>query len=142
MIVAGWPAFHQEPVFYQSWINSDTLPRRIQFTDRCLGTKGYQVGSTYLVPPLVDIAKSCSDPADLAVLVAELSRRFLEIPLTPTQLAWLQSIVLNGAPSYEWNRNWVAFIEDPASASKRSVVEARLRTLCKTLMGMAEHQLC
>lgn len=140
--VAGWPAFHQEPVFYQSWINSDTLPRRIQFTDRCVGTKGYQVGGTYLVPPLVDLANSCSDPSDIAVLVAELSWRFVALPLTPTQLAWLQSVVLNGAPGYEWNRNWVAFAEDPSSASKRSVVEARLRTLCKTLMGMAEYQLC
>lgn len=140
--VAGWPAFHQEPVFYQSWINSDTLPRRIQFTDRCLGTKGYQVGSTYLVPPLVDLAKSCSDPTDLDVLVRELSRRFVSLPLTTTQLSWLGSVVLNGAPSYEWNRNWVAFVDDPTSASKRSVVEARLRTLLKTLMGMAEYQLC
>jgi uncharacterized protein (DUF1800 family) len=140
--VAGWPAFHQEPVFYQTWINSDTLPRRVQFSDRCLGTKGYQVGSTYLVPPLLDLATSTADPSDLDVLVTELSWRFLEIPLTPTQIAWLRSVVLNGAPSYEWNRNWVAFTEDPSSTSKRSVVEARLRTLVKTLMGLAEYQLC
>ena len=140
--VAGWPAFHQEPVYYQSWINSDTLPRRIQFTDRCVGTRGYQVGSTYLVPALVALARSCSDPSDLGTLVTELSDRFLGLPPTPSQIAWLQAVVLSGAPDYEWNRNWVAFVDEPGSASKRSVVEARLRTLCKTLMGMAEYQLC
>lgn len=140
--VAGWPAYHQEPVFHQSWINSDTLPRRLQFTDRCLGTKGYQVGSTYLVPPLVAIAEACSDPSDLETLVQEIATRLVAIPLTQNQLAWLRSVVLSGAPDYEWNRNWVAFQADPGSASKRSVVEGRLRTLCKTLMSLAEYQLC
>lgn len=140
--VAGWPAFHQEPVFHQSWINSDTLPRRLQFTDRCLGTKGYQVGSTYLVPPLVALAESCTDPSDLETLVEEIATRLVAIPLTSTQLAWLGSVVLSGAPDYEWNRNWTAFKDDPGSASKRSVVEGRLRTLCKTLLSLAEYQLC
>ena len=31
--VSGWPSYYQAPQFYELWINSDTLPKRNQFTD-------------------------------------------------------------------------------------------------------------
>lgn len=140
--VAGWPAFHQDPVYYQAWISSDTLPRRVQFTDRCLGAKGYQIGTWYMVPDLVGLAASTSDPSDLAVLVAELSERAFPIPLTEKQRTYLAGIVLGGAPAYEWNKNWTAYVDSPADAARRSVVETRLRSLLKAMAAMAEYQLC
>ena len=38
--VSGWPAYYQEPQFHEIWINSDTLPKRNQFTDIMI-TNGY-----------------------------------------------------------------------------------------------------
>lgn len=140
--VAGWPAFHQDPVYYQAWISSDTLPRRVQFTDRCLGPKGYQIGSWYLAPDVIGLAASTSDPSDLAVLVARLSERAFPIPLTDKQKAYLGGILLGGAPEYEWNKNWTAYVDSPADATRRSVVETRLRSLLKAMAAMAEYQLC
>ena len=140
--VAGWPAYYQDPVYYQAWISSDTLPRRVQFTDRCLGSKGYQIGTWYLIPDMVGIAYATSDPSDLEILVSELSEVFFPIALTDKQKGYLQGILLGGAPGYEWSRNWTAFAEAPSDAAKRSVVETRLRSLSKAMMAMAEYQLC
>jgi uncharacterized protein (DUF1800 family) len=141
--VAGWPAFHQDPVYYQAWISSDTLPRRVQYTDRCLGTKGYQIGTWYLLPDLVGLANSsATDPSDLAALVNGLALRLFPIPITDSQNTYLQSVVLAGAPAYEWPNNWAAHTASPADATKKSVVETRLRNLLKAMMAMAEHQLC
>jgi len=140
--VAGWPAFYQDPVFYEDWISSDTLPRRIQYTDRTMGSKGYQIGTWYLVPDLVGLAGATSDPGDLAVLVGELAALFFPIPITEIQSTYLQGVLLGGAPEYEWGNNWRAWNDAPTDATKRSVVETRLRTLFKAMMAMAEYQLC
>lgn len=140
--VAGWSAFHQDPVYYQAWISSDTLPRRVQFTDRCLGSKGYQIGTWYLLANVIAVASSTSDPSDLPSLVSELSELLFPVSLTEKQKVYLQGILLGGAPDYEWNRNWTAYVDAPADTAKRSVVETRLRTLFKAMMAMAEYQLC
>lgn len=140
--VAGWPAFHQDPVYYEAWISSETLPRRVQFTDRCMGTKGYQIGSGYLVPDLVAVALSVSAPGDLDVLVSELSDLFSPLPLTDKQKSYLRDALLAGSPDYEWANLWEPFRADPTDAVRKAAVESRLRTLLKTLMAMSEYQLC
>lgn len=140
--VAGWPAFYQEPVYYEAWISSDTLPRRVQFTDRCMGAKGYQIGTWYLLADVVAMASTVSDPADLAVLVSELAEFVLPVPITEKQKTYLQGILLGGSPDYEWNKNWIAYRAAPSDATKRSVVESRLRSLLKAMAAMAEFQLC
>jgi len=140
--VAGWPAFHQDPVYYQAWISSDTLPRRVQFTDRCLGTKGYQIGTWYALADVIGLAKTTSDPSDLATLVSELSASFLAISPTGNQEAYLRAILLGGAPDYEWPNGWNAYTLAPSDATKKSVVESRLRALFKAMAAMAEYQLC
>ncbi|QQS06632.1 MAG: DUF1800 domain-containing protein [Fibrobacterota bacterium] len=140
--VAGWPAYYQEPVYYQAWISSDTLPRRVQFTDRCMGAKGYQIGTWYMVADVISMASAVSDPADLAVLVSEMTEFVFAVPVTEKQKAYLRGIVLGGAPEYEWNKNWTAYTAAPADPTKRSVVESRLRNLLKAMAAMAEFQLC
>lgn len=36
--VSGWKAYYQEPQFYEVWVNSDTLPKRNQYTDTLIVT--------------------------------------------------------------------------------------------------------
>ena len=45
--VAGWQACYQEPQFDKIWINSDTLPKRNQFTDRMV-SNGFTRGQLKL----------------------------------------------------------------------------------------------
>lgn len=141
--VAGWPAYYQDPLFYQTWISSDTLPKRIQFTDRCIATKGYSVSSTNLLPcDVIALAKRTSDPGNLAVIVPELSLLLFPFALTTKQHDYLKGILLDGAPSYEWGDEWAEHIAAPTDAAKKAVVDKRLRALLKAMMAMAEYQLC
>lgn len=140
--VAGWPAYYQDPFYYQSWISSDTLPRRIQFTDRCTPSKGYQAGSHYLPCDVIAVAKRASDPVDLQKFVEDMAEIFFPIAMTARQKEYLKSILLDGAPSYEWGDEWQAHIDAPDDAAKKAVVDVRLRALFKAMMAMAEYQLC
>ncbi len=31
--VSGWPSYYQEPMHYELWVNSNSLPKRADFTD-------------------------------------------------------------------------------------------------------------
>jgi uncharacterized protein (DUF1800 family) len=140
--VAGWPAYYQDPLFYQTWISSDTLPKRIQFTDRCVTAKGFPVGTNYLPCDLVAQAKRASEPGNLAVIIPELSALLHPFPLTAKQHDYLKGILLDGAPTYEWGDEWAAHIAAPDDKAKRAVVETRLRALFKAMLALAEYQLC
>ncbi|MBK8802962.1 MAG: hypothetical protein IPN71_13100 [Fibrobacteres bacterium] len=63
----------------------------------------------------------------------------MPVPITEKQKTYLQGIP-RWSPTYEWNRmdrlTW-----PPSDATKRSVVESRLRNLVKA-MAAGEFQLC
>jgi hypothetical protein len=139
--VAGWPAYYQDPVYYQSWISSDTLPKRIQFTDRVTSTRGYAVGTDYLTVDMVALAQRTSDPGNLAVIIPELSALLHPFPLTAKQHEYLKGILLDGSPTYEWGDEWAEYAAAPTDTAKRSVVEKRLRALLKSMLALAEYQL-
>ncbi len=42
--VAGYPAYYQNPEYYELWINSNTLPKRMEFTDMMLNS-GFNAGT-------------------------------------------------------------------------------------------------
>jgi uncharacterized protein (DUF1800 family) len=142
--VAGWPAYYQDPVFYEVWINSDTLPRRVQYTDKLAAAKGYgyYTDKSFLSVDVLALAKSTSAPETVATLVAELSERFFPIPLTDKQLKYLKDIMLNGLEDYEWASVWQDYLEAPTDAAKIKVVDSLLRLLVTEMMQMAEYQLC
>lgn len=140
--VAGWPAYYQDPIYYQSWISSDTLPKRVQFTDKTVTAKGFQIGSQYLPVDMVALAKRTSEPGNLAVIIPELAALLFPIAITAKQQDYLKGILLDGAPIYEWGDEWAEHIAAPDDKAKRAVVETRLRALLKAMMAMAEYQLC
>lgn len=142
--VAGWPAYYQNPVFYELWINSDTLPRRVQLTDRMASAKGYTYGADKSIS-LVDVvalAQTTSKPGTISVLIPELADFLFPIVITDVQLAYLQNVMLSGLPDYEWAAEWDPFAAAPTDAKLRAPVENRLRALLQAMMDMAEYQLC
>lgn len=140
--VAGWPAYYQDPIFYQTWISSDTLPKRVQFSDRCITAKGFQVGTHYLPVDVVALAMRTSEPGNLDVIIPELSALFYPFALTAKQHDYLKGILLGGAPVYEWGDEWGEHIAAPDDTALRAAVEKRLRALLKAMMALAEFQLC
>ena len=142
--VAGWPEFYQIPVFYEAWINSDTLPRRMQFTGKLASAKGYgfYTDKSFLSAGALSMAQAVSDPGKAETIVAEWADLLFPIPLTANQLKYLKDVLLNGLPDYEWGVEWDDYAAAPADATKIKPVETRLRALLTAMAEMAEYQLC
>lgn len=139
--VAGWPAYYQEPQFYEIWINTDTLQRRNQFTDRFIGNTGYTLNGVQIVIDPIAVADATSDPSDPNVLIDEAARLMFAIPITPNQKAFLKDTLIPGLPDYEWTAEWASYKSDPTNAIKLSAVKSKLQALLKFMMNMAEYQL-
>jgi len=140
--VAGWPAFYQIPFFYEVWINSDTLPRRIQYTDKLASIKGYAYATTAAIADVLALATATSKPDTIDNLLADLTASFFPITLTDVQLKYLKDVMLSGVPDYEWGVEWDAYVAAPTDPTKIKPVETRLRALFAAMMELAEYQLC
>lgn len=141
--VAGWPAYYQVPEFYETWINSNTLPKRMAFTDMMLST-GFSAGTgtAIKIDPTI-LAKKCASPTDPYALTDYFIKMLLGLGLSTTKKASLVSATLlsgQSSPSY-WSGAWSAYIANPNTANTNTV-KTRLNSLLLELTRMAEHQLC
>jgi len=141
--VAGWPAYYQSPMFHEIWINADTLQKRVKFTSD-LSLDGLQLDESYDKSYIDVFAASgmVSDPSNAASMTSELASLMFAIPLTAEQLQTLTDIILQGQPSTAWTYTWNQYEADPTNDNLRSPIESRLRLLLKTMMNMAEYQIC
>jgi uncharacterized protein (DUF1800 family) len=144
--VAGWQAYYQEPQFYELWINSDTLPKRAQFTDTMISTNGYKNGSNTLKIDPIAFVSQLSNPSDPNILIDELAQLLYPailavdavtlVTLNDAQKSVLKSILLTGQidDSY-WTSAWMTYQSDITNTANRNVVLARLQALLKTMMS-------
>lgn len=140
--VSGWKAYYQEPQFYEIWINSDTLPKRIQFTDT-LALNGYTFNTKKLILDGVAFAQTLSNPADPNILLVDSIKYLFRVPLSQTSRDQIKKDILLGGQStdYYWTDAWNIFITNPANTANATIVKNRLRDLYKYLMNLAEYQL-
>ncbi|MDB5191423.1 MAG: hypothetical protein JWQ96_986 [Segetibacter sp.] len=140
--VSGWKAYYQAPQFYEIWINSDTYPKRNQFTDLLVGN-GYTANSKKIVVDGAEFAKQLSNPGNPNILIDDLLNIIFRLPLSSASKAQLKTDILLGGQSDDkyWTNAWILFISNPADTSNATIVKNRLRDLLKYLMDMAEYQL-
>ena len=145
--VAGWPAYYQEPAFYEIWITSDTLPKRNQFTDALIAS-GYVVRDAQGKNPftvkvdLIALVQSTSNAADPNIIINEFAQRFYPIPLLDTQKTYMkENVLIPGLPDYEWSNEWADYLKDTTNAANKKKVNDRLVALVKFMMDIAEYQL-
>jgi uncharacterized protein (DUF1800 family) len=138
--VAGWSAYYQTPQFYQTWINSDTLPRRTTFSNTLVRTGYKPTGFTYNIDPIA-FALNLSNPRDPVSLVEESARYLFAIPITESQKAFLRGVLVSGLPEYIWSNDWDAYIADPGTAAKVTAVKTKLQNLYAFMLSMPEYQL-
>jgi hypothetical protein len=139
--VAGWAAYYQDPQFYELWINTDTLQKRNQFTDRFITTNGVSVNGVPIAIDPIAFADASSSPSDPTVLIDEAAQLLFAIPLTANQKAFLKDTLIPGLPDYEWTAEWTDYKNDSTNATKLAAVRGKLQALVKYMMNMAEYQL-
>ncbi len=139
--VAGWGAYYQEPSYHEIWINSDTLPKRNQFTDR-MSSNGYTSFGQTLIIDVVTYTESLSNPSDPNALIDEVLSYHYAIDGTPGLKAYLLSILLSGqAQTYYWTNAWLDYTGDPANTAYLNIVKTRLQSFYKYIMDLSEYQL-
>ncbi len=139
--VAGWPAYYQEPSFHEMWINSDTLPKRNQFTDRMVANGFTNSGQTILID-VVRYTEGISNASDPVALIDEVLMYHYAIDGTPGLKAYLLSILLSGQSSNSyWTTAWDDYIGDPSNTTYLMIVKSRLQSFYKYIMDLSEYQL-
>ncbi|MDB5231169.1 MAG: hypothetical protein JWN76_1974 [Chitinophagaceae bacterium] len=140
--ISGWKAYYQSPQFYEIWINSDTLPKRNQFTDQ-LTLSGYTFGGKKIQVDSVAIANTVSDPSDPNILLDEIIALMFRMPLSSAVKSQIKKDILLGGQVTDnyWTTAWIDYNANPNNTANATIVKNRLRDLFKYLMNLAEYQL-
>ncbi|HEY4148810.1 MAG TPA: DUF1800 domain-containing protein [Chitinophagaceae bacterium] len=144
--VAGWQAWYQEPQYDKIWINSDTLPKRNQFTDRML-SYGFARGPVKLLADPYKFAQSLSDPGNPDALINESIQLLYVIDIPEKEKKYMkEGILLSGLQGmmsdHYWTDAWQKMINNPEDAANKKDVTSKLRNLYKYIMNLPQYQLC
>jgi uncharacterized protein (DUF1800 family) len=141
--VAGWPAYYQTPIFYQAWINSDTIQKRVSVITTYSSTYGYPIDNGYTVKiDSIRFNQQFPNPEDPAAVVANFAGYLLPQPVSDAEIANMKTILLStiGTDHY-WSDAWNAYMGDSRNATKEGVVRERLNALVSYITTLEEYQL-
>ncbi len=139
--VSGMPAYYQEPSFHEIWINSDSLPKRNQFTDTMINS-GYSRNGFRVQFNCVAFAQTLNNPANPNDLIDECLKLFFRNDLSAQSKAQIKTqILLTGQQwDYYWTNAWAAYISNPTTANFNTV-NTRLKSLFQYFFNLSEYQL-
>ncbi|MGB0849908.1 MAG: DUF1800 domain-containing protein [Bacteroidia bacterium] len=139
--VAGWSPYYQIPQYHELWINSDTLPKRNQITDRMIAS-GYNINGFRFKIDTLQYAAKFPNPEDPNKLIDDMLTHLHTLEVSQKQKDYMKTILLSGQinDSY-WTDAWNSYVADPTNTSKATTVSSRLIFLVKYLMNLGEFQL-
>lgn len=140
--VAGWPAYHQKPQYYELWINSDSLPKRNQLCDLLI-YNGFARGGFRVQIDVLAFAAQFPSVANPNNFISDLIKYLYSIDVsTNTKNNLKTAFLLSGqTEDYYWTDVWNTYLALPNDAMARSAVQTRLQALLKHILGLAEFQL-
>ncbi|MCC6815903.1 MAG: DUF1800 family protein [Saprospiraceae bacterium] len=143
--VAGWPAYYQEPVFHEIWINSISYPLRYTMGQNIVNKRiGYRLngqGNNNFGADVAEYALGFDTPENASLLVDQVVAHLLPQAITQAQKDFLKSKLLGPLTDAQWTNTWNTFKADPNRTQNRTAVEARLRPFLVSLTTMPEYQL-
>lgn len=140
--VSGWKAYYQMPQFYEIWINSDTLPKRNQFTDTMV-VNGYTFNGNKFQIDVLAYAATLTNPGNPNQLITDMVNHLYRIDISAASKNQLKTDILLGGQSsdYYWTDAWNTYQSNPGNTANTTTVRNRLRDLIKYLMDLSEYQL-
>jgi Protein of unknown function (DUF1800) len=137
--VSGWRPYYQSPQFHELWINSDTFPKRLKYTDQLLTNYGFYVsanGSYHCDLPL--FASTLTNPANADVLVQDILDYTFGLPVSQTKHDYFKNILLNGNTNNYWTTAWNDYINNPTDVTKYNLVRNRMKLMMTEMFRMGE----
>lgn len=125
--VSGWPSYYQEPMHYELWVNSNSLPKRADFTDGLVNDSIIDVRA---------FANYSTNPADPNQLITDITALLLRYPLSVNSKTYVKTHFLtnNTTDDTIWTNAW--------NSNNNTVINASLKELFKFLMNLPEFHLC
>lgn len=125
--VSGWPAYHQEPMYYELWVNSNSLPRRANYTDSLISDSVLDVRA---------FANNSTNPADPNQLISDMTALLLRYPLSLNSRNYTKNRFLlnNTNDDTVWSNAW--------NSNNNTYINSSLNELFKFIMNLPEYHLC
>ena len=125
--VSGYAAYTQDPMNYELWVNSNSLPRRADFTDGLINGQ------------LIDVktfAQYSSNPADPNQLISDMTGLLLRYPLSANSMNYVKTKFLlnNTTDDTIWTNAW--------NSNNVGVTIPALREMFRFIMNLPEFHLC
>ena len=139
--VSGMPAYYQEPLFHEIWINSDSLPKRNQFTDLMVNN-GYTRNGKKVQFDLVAYVQQFSNPGNPNDLIDDALKFVFRNQLSYESKKTIKTQILlsNQQWDYYWTNAWMAYLATPNTANF-NIINNRLKSLFQYFFNLAEYQL-
>lgn len=139
--VSGLPAYYQEPSFHEIWINSDSLPKRNQFTD-VMVNNGFSRNNQRVIFNLVPYVQQFSNPGNPGDLIDDALKYLFrnQLSFETKKTIKIQILLSNQLYDYYWTNAWMAYISSPTTANF-NVVNNRLKQLFQYFFNLSEYQL-
>ena len=139
--VSGMPAYYQEPLYHEIWINSDSLPKRNQFTDTMINT-GYVRNNQRVQFNCVAFAQTLTNPGNPNDLIDEALSILFRNDLSVQSKSQVKTqILLSGQQwDYYWTNAWTAYEASPTTPNFNTV-NTRLKSLFQYFLNLSEYQL-
>jgi uncharacterized protein (DUF1800 family) len=140
--VSGWKPYYQTPSFYEYWLNSDTLPKRLQYTTNLI-SNGYTFSGFKMIVDVLSYTRKVTSPRDPNKLIEEISIHLLGLPISLQHRDQLKKdILLTGqSDDYYWSNAWDTYIASPANESNTKYVKNALTLLIRYMIELPEYQL-
>jgi uncharacterized protein (DUF1800 family) len=139
--VSGLPAYYQEPSYHEIWINSDSLPKRNQFTD-VMVNNGFTRNGQRVIFNLVPYVQQFSNPGNPGDLIDDALKYVFRNQLSyeTKKTIKIQILLSNQLYDYYWTNAWMAYLSSPTTANF-NVVNNRLKQLFQYFFNLSEYQL-
>ncbi len=125
--VSGWPAYYQEPMHYELWVNSNSLPRRANYTNALINSNMIDVRA---------FANYSSNPSDPNQLINDITALLLRYPLSTSSKTYTKNRFLlnNTSDDTVWTNAW--------NSNNATVINSSLNQLFTFIMNLPEFHLC
>jgi uncharacterized protein (DUF1800 family) len=125
--VSGWPSYYQEPMHYELWVNSNSLPKRADFTDQLVSE------SVIDIRAFASITSNASDPNQLILDTTSLLLRY---PLSHDSRNYIKNRFLlnNSTDDSIWTNAW--------NSNNTTIITPALQGMFSFIMNLPEFHLC
>ena len=147
--VAGWPAYYQDPLYNELWINAVTLPMRTRdiityFRDSGINATSGEPGAPEDVRIYAEPIKFLDEiekPDDIDFMVELFCKWLFPVysEISDEQKEEFKNIVVGNNPNM-WYDEYHAYINNPTDEAK-TAINKKLKTLLKEMCLMPENHL-